>query len=292
MMHVEGVSVALACEWAGVSRSGFYRDYEDHAPREADNSLRDAIQQIVLEHRFYGYRRVAAELRTQGWVVNHKRVLRVMRADNLLCLRKRKYVLTTDSHHPFAIYPNLLPRLVVNGINQLWVADITYIRLRETFLYLAVILDAWSRRVVGWHLGETLEAELAVKALDRALAERPVQPGLVHHSDRGIQYCSDAYVNTLEEHGFLISMSRTANPYDNAKAERFMRTLKCEEVYLQQYRDAEHARTSIGKFLEEVYNRKRLHSALGYKTPTAFETALASSGAEAGREPQEGVFQA
>jgi putative transposase len=292
MMHVEGVSVALACEWAGVSRSGFYRDYEDHAPRQADNSLRDAIQRIVLENRFYGYRRVAAELRAQGWVVNHKRVLRIMRADNLLCLRKRKFVLTTNSHHPFAVYPNLLPRLRIDDINQLWVADITYIHLRETFVYLAVILDAYSRCVVGWHLSETLAAELAVKALDRALAERPVQPGLVHHSDRGVQYCSDAYVSKLEDCGFLISMSRTANPYDNAKAERFMRTLKSEEVYLQQYRDAEHAQASIGKFLEEVYNRKRLHSALGYKTPIAFEAALAKSASEAGFKPQEGVFQA
>ena len=271
MMQLEGFSITDVCQAVRVSRAGFYRNYEEHAPRQADVDLRDAIQKIVLENRFYGYRRVAAALRQQDWAVNHKRVSRLMRADNLLALRKRRYVLTTDSHHPFAIYPNLAPRLVVNGINQLWVADITYIRLRETFLYLAVVLDAYSRKAVGWELGDTLEASLAVAALKRALADRAIQPGMVHHSDRGVQYASQDYVTLLETHGFLISMSRTGNPYDNAKAESFMKTLKCEEVYLRNYRDRDEARASIAHFIEEVYNAKRLHSALGYLAPDTFE---------------------
>jgi putative transposase len=179
MMQREGFTVIEACRGAGLSRAGFYRHYEEHEPRQSDVELRNAIQKIVIENRFYGYRRVTAMLNQQDWVVNHKRVLRLMHADNLLALRKRRYVLTTDSRHPFAIYPNLVPRLVVNGINQLWVADITYIRLREAFLYLAVILDAYSRKAVGWELGDTLEASLAVAALQRALANHDIEPGLV-----------------------------------------------------------------------------------------------------------------
>jgi putative transposase len=214
MMQQEGFSITEACRGARLSRAGFYRQWEEHAPAQFDMELRDAIHKIALENRFYGYRRVTAALKQQDWVVNHKRVSRLMRADNLLALRKRRYVLTTDSHHPFAIYPNLTPRLVVNSINQLWVADITYIRLRETFLYLAVVLDAHSRKAVGWELGDTLEATLAIAALQRALSNRAVQPGIVHHSDRGVQYASGDYVALLEGNGFLISMSRTGNPYD------------------------------------------------------------------------------
>ena len=271
MMQLEGFSITEACRAAELSRTGFYRRYEEDQPQQADVELRDTIQKIVLENRFYGYRRVTAVLNQQGRTVNHKRVLRLMKSDNLLALRKKRYVLTTDSHHPFAIYPNLVPRLVVNGINQLWVADITYIRLRETFLYLAVILDAFSRKAVGWALGDTLEASLAVAALKRALADRAIESGMVHHSDRGVQYASHDYVALLESNGFLISMSRTGNPYDNAKAESFMKTLKCEEVYLHKYRDREEVRSSVAHFIDEVYNGRRLHSALGYLPPAIFE---------------------
>lgn len=271
MMQLEGFRAEHACEVARVSRAGFYRHYEEHEPRQADVELRDVIQKIALANRYYGYRRVTAELQHQGMVVNGKRVLRLMRADNLLAVRKRRFVFTTDSSHTYAIYPNLAARLTVTGINQLWVADITYVRLRETFLYLAIVLDACSRRVVGWEVGQDLRAELALRALDRALADRQIEAGIVHHSDRGVQYCCSAYVEKLQAHGFIISMSRTGNPYDNAKAESFMKTLKTEEVYLKQYRDQQDARASIQRFIEEVYNRKRLHSSLGYLSPDSFE---------------------
>jgi transposase InsO family protein len=212
-------------------------------------------------------------LRADGMVINRKRVQRLMRLDNLLALRKRRFVTTTDSRHTYAVYPNLAEHLDPAAPNQLWRADITYIRLRESFVYLAVILDAYSRRVVGWALGETLEAELALSALRRALAERATPQGLVHHSDRGVQYCSREYVEMLRGAGIAISMSRAGNPYDNAMVESFMRTLKCEEVYLSEYRDVGDARERIGEFLERYYNRVRLHSSLGYRSPVAFEEA-------------------
>jgi len=271
MMQLEGFQASHACDVARVSRAGFYRHYEEHQPRQAEVALRDLIQQIVLENRCYGYRRVTAELNHQGVVANRKRVLRLMREDNLLAVRKRRFVFTTDSRHGYAVYANLATRLQLTGINQLWVADITYVRLRETFLYLAILMDAYSRRVVGWELGEDLRAELALNALNRALADRHIDPGIVHHSDRGVQYCSQTYVERLQAYGFAISMSRTGNPYDNAKAESFMKTLKSEEVYLHQYRDQEEARASIQRFIEEVYNGKRLHSSLGYLSPANFE---------------------
>jgi putative transposase len=211
---------------------------------------------------------------------NRKRVMRLMRADNLLCLRKRRFVCTTDSRHTYAIYPNLTRDWKPNGINQLWVADITYIRLRESFLYLAVILDAYSRRVIGWALGNTLEAELALAALRSALADRPAPASLVHHSDRGVQYCSHAYVDLLQSYGIRISMSRSGNPYDNARAESFMRTLKCEEVYLNTYRDLDDAALHIQDFLERIYNWERSHSSLGYLSPAAYEALTYANSAE------------
>jgi len=273
MMQMEGVDlqVTRACELAQLSRTGFYRHYDDHEPKQADVELRDAIQRTAIENRCYGYRRVHAALGVEGWIVNHKRVLRLMREDNLLCLAKRPFVLTTDSRHPYGVFPNLLTDLTVTALNQAWVADITYIRLREEFLYLAVILDALSRKVLGWELADRMEAELVVTALDRALAGRAILPGVLHHSDQGVQYASKVYVEKLLANGFRISMSRKAAPWENAKAESFMKTLKTEEVYLKRYRDQHDARASIGNFLEQVYNRKRLHSSLNYLSPVDFE---------------------
>jgi putative transposase len=276
-----GLSIMEACDVARLSRAGFYRHFDEHAPQQADTELREEIQQICLSNRCYGSRRVTAELRAQGRLINRKRVMRLMRADNLLCLRKRRFVCTTDSRHTYAVYPNLTRDWKPDGINQLWVADITYIRLRESFLYLAVILDAYSRRVIGWALEETLEAELALKALRRALADRPVHAFLVHHSDRGVQYCARAYVDLLHLNSIQISMSRAGNPYDNALAESFMRTLKQEEVYLNSYRDRDDALLHIQDFLERIYNCQRLHSTLGYLTPAAYEVAAKDNREEA-----------
>jgi transposase InsO family protein len=217
-------------ETLALSRATHYRHLASPAPADPDMELRDHIQRLALQWPQYGYRCITAELRRQGVQANHKRVLRLMREDNLLCLRKRRFISTTDSRHWLTIYPNLVPELMLSGINQLWVADITYIRLLREFVYLAVILDAYSRRCIGWALEPYLEAELAVEALRMALGERRVEAGLVHHSDRGVQYASSAYTELLKERGIRISMSRRGNPYDNAQAERFMRTLKYEMV--------------------------------------------------------------
>ncbi len=221
------------------------------------------MQRITLTNRRYGYRRVTAELRRQGFTVNHKKVLRLMRNDNLLAIRKRRYVLTTDSDQHRAVYPNWANSLQIDGLNQLWQSDISYVRMRRSFVYLAVVMDSDSRRVIGWELGSSLEAVLAVNALRKAIELRRPKPGLIHHSDQGAQYASRAYVNLLEEHGALISMSRRGNPYDKARVESFMKTLKSEEVNLQTYQSMDEARASIEEFIDAVYNQKRLHSALG-----------------------------
>jgi putative transposase len=266
--------VSRLCRITGLSRAGYYRFRRHHESKPTAMQLRDEIQNIALRWPAYGYRRVHAELVRQGWTVNHKRILRLMRIDNLLCVRRRKFIFTTNSQHGLPVYPNLVESLVLNGIDQLWVADITYIRLQMEFVYLAVLLDAFSRRCIGWALQRTLEATLALEALRMALRQRRPKPGLVHHSDRGVQYASYDYTTELQHHGIRISMSRTASPYDNAQAESFIKTLKYEEVYRTEYRNLEAARASIAEFLEKIYNRERLHSALGYRPPLEFERGL------------------
>jgi putative transposase len=258
-----------------VSRSGFYRfDNSVEARPDAHMDLRDAIQRIALEWPSYGRPRITAQLRRQGWTVNPKLVYRLMREDNLLCVRKRKFVITTDSNHTRKVYPNLAPKLILTATDQLWRADITYIRLRDEFVFLAVILDAYSRRVIGWALDRSMEDQLTLTALGMALSRRAVQAGLVHHSDRGSQYASNDYTDLLKTNGIDISMSRKGNPWDNAACESFMKTLKYEEVLRNEYRDLAEARSSITEFLEKVYNQKRLHSALGYLPPVEFEAQL------------------
>jgi putative transposase len=269
--------VQRMCELGQVSRAGFYRFDPDHVPLDEDLDIRDEIQKIALEFPCYGRPRIVIELERRGWQAGHRRVGRIMREDNLLCLRKRKFVLaTTDSDHDMRVYPNWAKGMKLTGLDQLWIADITYIRLEMEFIYLAVVLDAFSRRVIGWALARHLEADLAIAALDMAFRQRQPQPGLTHHSDRGVQYASNNYTTLLKKHGARISMSRRGNPYDNAKCESFMKTLKYEEVYRQEYRDLAEARTGIQRFLEKVYNGKRLHSALGYLPPVEFERSLST----------------
>ena len=267
-----GLTVARMLELGRVTRSSFYRFDAAAAPGlDADMDLRDAIQRIALEMPGYGRRRITAEMRRRGRTVNPKKVNRLMREDNLLCVRRRKFIVTTDSKHGHKVYPNRARDMALTALDQLWIADITYIRLRDEFVFLAVILDAFSRRVIGWALDRTMEDSLTLTALRLALSRRAVQPGLVHHSDRGSQYASGNYTTLLRENGIEISMSRKANPWDNAACESFMKTLKYEEVYRNEYRDLEEARSCIAAFLEKVYNKKRLHSALGYLPPAEFE---------------------
>jgi transposase InsO family protein len=280
MMPMQGsLSIERMCEMTRVSRASFYRSFREQRPIEEEMEVRSAIQQVAVEHRRrYGYRRISAELRRRGMRVNHKRVMQIMAEDNLLAVRTRAFVVTTNSNHEFEVHLNLAGRMKLTGINQLWIADITYIRLQREFVYLAAVLDAFSRKVVGWELDKTLAVRLPLAALLRALAERKPGPGLVHHSDRGLQYASSEYVNVLREHQMIPSMSRPANPYDNASCESFMKTLKREEIYANRYEDLGHMRVNIEEFIEQYYNRQRLHSALGYRSPEEFEQQAESPG--------------
>jgi len=281
------LTIERMCALAGVSRAGYYRHWGASAPRQEETWVRDAIQRLALGHPHYGYRRIAAQLRREGFAVNHKRVLRLTRRDNLLCLRRRPFVpATTDSRHGWRVVANLARGMAPSGLDQLWVADITYVRLQEEFAYLAIVLDAFSRRVVGWALETHLQASLATAALSMALAARRPPPGsLIHHSDRGVQYACNDYTALLAENDIQPSMSRVANPYDNAKAESFMKTLKQEEVDGRAYRDAQAARAAIAGFVENVYNGQRLHSALGYRSPAEYEAELVAQAGTAHLSP-------
>jgi transposase InsO family protein len=285
MPSVQGkLSVERMCRLAQVSRAGFYRWLQRKESEAEETAVRAAIQEISVEHhRNYGYRRIAAELRHRGMVVNRKRVLRMMQDDNLLAIGRRRFVTTTDSGHPFEVFLNLAKRMELTAANQLWIADITYIRLQTEFVYMAVVLDAFSRRVIGWALNRSLRSTVAVEALQQAIDTRKPQPGLVHHSDRGVQYASEDYTELLRKHGATCSMSRVGNPYDNARCESFLKTLKQEEIYCHEYRDLDDLRVHSRAFMEEYYNRQRLHSALGYLSPDAFEQANERSAGPAAR---------
>jgi transposase InsO family protein len=268
------------CRWLGVSRSWYYARPSAQERAARDVALRDAIEHVILEFPGYGYRRVTRAMQREGWDVNHKRVLRIMRQESLLCHLKRRFVVTTDSTHGYAAYPNLLATTAVSAPDQVWVADITYVRLPTTFVYLACLLDAYSRRCIGWKLSRQIDSQLTLDALALALGQRQPAPGLIHHSDRGVQYASLEYVARLQQAGAQVSMSAKGNPYDNAKAESFFKTLKREEVYLKDYQTLAEAEVHLSHFIDAVYNAKRLHSSLGYLPPAEFEAAYFSSLAE------------
>jgi transposase InsO family protein len=266
------------CELAQVSRASFYRNWERKAPREAEAALRDAAQKAALKHRGYGYRRLAALLERDGFCVGREKVRRILKEDNLLAIRRRKFVATTDSAHRFRVHQNLAESVELTGIDQLWVADITYIRLRQEFVFLAVVLDAYSRKVIGWQLGRKLDTSLPLGALEMAIASRRPRPGLMHHSDRGTQYASNRYVQRLEAIGASISMSRPARPWENGKCESFMNTLKREEIDARRYTSFSELQAHVEEFVDQIYNRVRLHSALNYQSPVEFESSLAQGG--------------
>ena len=272
-------SVRQMCQTLGVSRSWLYEKTVASEPTKEDTALRDAvrlrdaIEKLCLAFPGYGYRRVTAQLHRDGWGVNHKRVLAVMQNESLLCRLQRAFRPPSAGSTKTA-YPNLTQHLVAERLDQVWVVDMTYIRLPQNFVYLACVLDAFSRRVIGWHLAKDIDTRLTLMALNQAIEARRPHTGLIHHSDRGVQYASAEYIARLSEIGALPSMSKAGCPYDNAKAESFFKTLKKEEVYLSQYHNFEEARTNLGAFLDDVYNVKRLHSSLGYLPPTEFEAQL------------------
>ena len=266
------------CELATVSRASFYRHWEQKAPTEAEMALRDAIQRMAVGHRFYGYRRITVLVQNEGYAVGTTKVRRWMKEDNLLAVRRRKFVTTTDSDHDFVVYPNLAEQLLVQDVNQLWVADITYVRLLREFVYLAVVLDAFSRRAVGWALGRSLQTSLPLAALESAIHSRQPRAGLVHHSDRGSQYASKEYVERLESLGAILSMSRPGRPWENGRCESFLKTLKQEEIDARPYHSLEELEQHLAEFIELIYNRVRLHSALGYQSPAEFESRLVQPG--------------
>jgi len=272
------LSARRLCALLGVGRGWYYERPTIPSRSERDVALRDAIERVVLEFPGYGYRRITKALAREGCVVNHKRVLRLMRQESLLCQLKRRFVATTDSAHALRTYPNLVAGFEPTAPDQVWVADITYIRLPTAFAFLACVLDAWSRRCVGWHLSRTIDTRLTLASLDHALGQRQPAPGLIHHSDRGVQYTSTEYVARLEAVGAQISMSAVGNPYENAQAESFFKTLKCEEVYLHDYRTFAEAADNVGHFIEDIYNAKRLHSSLGYLPPVEYEAAWSHVG--------------
>jgi len=259
------------CELTAVSRASFYRDWEQKTPSEAEVALRDAVQRLALSHRGHGYRRITPLVQRAGFVVGQEKVRRILKADNLLAVRRRKFVLTTDSNHRFRVHPNLAESMELTAVNQLWVADITYIRLRRDFVFLAVVLDAFSRKAIGWELGRTLESKLPLAALEAAIANRRPRPGLVHHSDRGTQYASSEYVKRLEGCGAHLSMSRPARPWENGKCESFIKTLKREEIHARSFANFAELRQHVEEFIEQIYNKVRLHSALDYHSPEEFE---------------------
>ena len=267
-----GLSVEQMCQLSQVSRASFYRYLRRGWHAEEEMALRSAVQSVVLQHRWrYGYRRVTVELRTQGMVVNHKRIARIMREDNLLTVREQWYRSPGHSLRVARVHLNLAGRMTLSGPNQLWAADITYVRLTREFVYLAVVLDVFSRKVIGWALGRGLKAQLPLSALEQAIANRRPPPGVVHHSDQGVQYGSREYMQKLRDHRMLPSMSRPGNPYDNATCESFLKTIKREEIYASEYRDFEDLRQKLEEFIDRYYNRSRLHSALGYCSPEEFE---------------------
>ncbi len=259
------------CELAGVSRASFYRHWEQQERTEAEIALRDAVQRAALAHRHYGYRRIVVLIEREGFVVGAKKVRRLMRQDNLLAIRRRKFVVTTESDHHFQVHPNLAQHLQLTALNQLWVADLTYMRLEREFVYLALVLDAYSRRVIGWALGRTMDGSLTLAALEKAIASGHPRVGMVHHSDRGSQYASAEYVDRLESCGAVLSMSRPGRPWENGRCESFIKTLKQEELDARPYRTMEDLAQHLEEFIEQVYNRVRLHSALGYQSPLEFE---------------------